>query len=142
MKKVLLAGLFAGLFLMSCDKEKIVKADDLPAKASSYLSTHYSAVPVSQVVKERDDLKTSWYVYLNNGSKLEFDGDGDIKEIEGTTKIPDTVFPVLILNYVQTNYPAAFIKGWDWENTTQDVKLSTGITLEFDHNGNFLRIDD
>lgn len=131
----------AMFLLVSCYKEKIVNNDDLPAKASGFITTHYSANAIRQVVKERDDLKTEYHVYLDNNTKLDFNREGEIKEIEGTEKIPDSVLPPLVLTYVKTNYPASFIRAWNPDDTNQEVKLSGGVELLFDSNGNFLRVD-
>jgi len=132
----------AMFLLVSCDKEKVINNDDLPAKATSFINTHYATQVIRQVVKERDDLKTEYHVYLDNNTKLDFNKDGDIKEIEGSEKIPDAILPALIVTYVNTNYPTAFIRAWDPDETNQEVKLSTGPELLFDSNGNFLRIDN
>ncbi|RYY53466.1 MAG: hypothetical protein EOO09_17915 [Chitinophagaceae bacterium] len=143
MKKFILAMTMPALFLLvSCDKEKVVNNDDLPAAATSFITTHYPAQAIRQVVKERDDLKTEYKVYLDNNTKLDFNKDGDIKEIEGTERIPDAILSSLIVTYVNDNYAPAFIRGWDPGSTNQEVKLSSGIELLFDNNGNFLRIDD
>ena len=130
----------SAFLLVACDKEKVVQSDDLPANASGFISTHFAGKQILQVVKELDNLKTYYHVYLNNGTKLDFSRQGNIKEIEGTEAIPDTVIPVLILNYVHTHYSTAFIRGWEIDDATQEIKLSTNIELEFDKNGNFLRV--
>lgn len=140
MKKIFLLMTLSALLLVSCDKEKVVHSDDLPASASGYVSTHFAGKQILQVVKELDNLKTYYHVYLDNGTKLDFSRQGNIKKIEGTEAIPGTAIPVLILNYVTANYPAAFIRGWQLEDATQEIKLSTDIELEFDKNGNFLRV--
>ena len=128
------------LLLVACDKEKTVQPNDLPANASGYVSTHYTGKQILQVVKELDNLKTYYHVYLDNGTKLDFSRQGNIKKIEGTEAIPDSVIPVLILNYVDAHYPATFIRGWDIDDAIQEIKLSTDTELEFDKNGNFLRV--
>ncbi len=142
MKKVFAMLVVSSVLLIACDKEKVVGSDDLPANATGYITTHYPAIQIKQVVKERDDLKTYFHVYLENGSRLSFSRQGDIREIKGTTAIPDAILPALIVNYVTTNYPGAFIKEWERDDTGHEIKLSTNIKLEFDRNGNFLRIDD
>jgi hypothetical protein len=140
MKKIFLLMTLSAFLLVACDKEKVVQENDLPATASGFVSTHYPGQQILQVVKELDNLKTYFHVYLNNGTKLDFSRKGDLKKIEGTEAIPDTVIPVLILNYVDTNYPSAFIRGWDIDDTSQEIQLSTNESLEFDKNGNFLRV--
>jgi hypothetical protein len=141
MKKIFLLMTLAAFLLVSCDKEKVVQQDDLPANASGFVTTHYAGKQILQVVKELDNLKTYYHVYLDNGTKLDFSRQGTIKKIDGTEQVPDTVIPALILTYVHTNYPAAFIRGWEVDDTSQNVKLSTDVKLEFDRNGNFLRVD-
>ena len=117
-----------------------MQSDDLPANASGFVSTHYAGKQILQVVKELDNLKTYFHVYLDNGSKLDFTRQGNIKKIEGTEEIPATVIPALILDYVEANYTSDFIRGWEIKDASQETKLSTGIQLEFDKNGNFLRV--
>jgi hypothetical protein len=141
MKKIFLSMILSAFLLVACDKEKVVQPDDLPANASGFISTHYAGKQILQVVKELDNLKTYYHVYLDNGTKLDFSRQGNIKRIEGAEAIPDTVIPALILDYVDTNYPNEFIRGWEIEDATQDIKLSNDLKLEFDKNGNFLRID-
>ena len=131
----------SALLLVACDKEKVVHQDDLPANASGFVSTHYAGKQILQVVKELDNLKTYFHVYLDNGSKLDFSRKGDIKKIEGVEEIPGTIIPALISNYVDTHYPNDFIRGWEIEDAIQNVKLSSDLKLEFGKNGNFLRID-
>lgn len=142
MKKMTFLLVALVLFLTSCDKEKVISPNDLPATSNNYVTTHFPSQKIVQAVKEVDDLKTTWKVYLDNGTKLEFNKSGDIIDIESNQELPDSVIPSAILNYVNTNYPSEFIKEWELDSTKQDVKLSNGLTLEFDRNGNFLRIDD
>lgn len=130
------------LVLASCDKEKVVSANDLPATSTSYINTHFAGQQILQVVKERDDLKTTYKVYLNNGTKLEFNKDGEIYDIESNEALPSSVIPSSILSYVTTNYPTLYITEWELDKTTQEVKISNGLTLVFDRNGTYLRIDD
>ena len=140
MKKIFLLMTLSAFLLVSCDKEKVVQEDDLPANASGFVTTHYPGKQILQVVKELDDLKTYFHVYLDNGSKLEFSRQGNIRKIEGTEPIPSTIIPVLILDYVAANYNGEYIRSWEREDATQEIKLSSGVALEFDKNGNFLRV--
>lgn len=130
------------LLLASCDKEKVVSSNDLPATSTSYINTHFAGQQILQVVKERDDLKTTYKAYLNSGTKLEFNKDGEIYDIESNEALPASVIPSTIQTYVTTNYPTLHIKEWELDKTTQEVKLSNGLSLVFDKNGTFLRIDD
>jgi hypothetical protein len=140
MKKFLLMTL-AALMLVACDKEQAVLADDLPANAIGFVEAHYDGKKIMYVIKELDNLKTYYHVYLDNGTKLDFSRQGVVKKIEGTEAIPDTVIPQLILDYVDVNYPNEFIRGWEIRNASQNIQLSGDVELEFDTNGNFLRVN-
>ena len=127
---------------LSCDKESIVNEDDLPADAAVFISTHYPTGEITRVIKERDDTKVTYDVYLSNGTRLEFSRSGTLKKIEGTERIPDSALPLLVVQYVTNNYPAAYIRGWDKDDATSEALLSNGLELVFDKHGNFLRVDD
>ena len=144
MKEIKIALLFVLYVLVftSCDKENIVSSNDLPAVSMNYINTHFAGQQIVQAIKERDDLKITYKVYLNNGTKLEFNRDGEIIEMESNEALPESVIHSAILSYVHSNYSAVFIKAWELNKTLQEVKLSNGLTLEFDRNGIFLRIDD
>lgn len=142
MKKIFLLMTTIVFVMASCDKERVVSPNDLPAISTNYINTHFAGQQILQAVKERDDLKTTYKAYLGNGTKLEFNHDGEIIDIESNEALPSSVIPSPILTYVTTNYPSVFIKEWELGKTQQEVKLSNGLSLEFDRNGTFLRIDD
>ncbi len=130
-KTLLLLTLPAVLLFSSCTKEKVVAPNDLPATSTNYISTHFPDQQIVQAVKEFDDLKITYTVYLNNGTKIEFNQSGEVKEMEGNDALPDSVIPSAILTYIENNYPSEFIKNWNLEKTVQEIKLSNGITLEY-----------
>ncbi len=142
-KAIRLVTLMGAVLVMftACDKESIVSADGLPKDAQVYITQHFPSHEILQVVKERDDLKTTYDVYLSEGFNLDFDKKGKILGVEGAGKLPDSVVPAKVLTYVNTNYPDFFIRDWELDDRGQEVKLSNGMELKFDKNGNFLRID-
>ncbi|MFN4316112.1 MAG: PepSY-like domain-containing protein [Chitinophagaceae bacterium] len=128
--------------LVSCNKESIVSEDDLPADAAAFVSTHFPSQEIIRVIKERDDLKNSYYVYLDDGTKIEFTRSGKLKEIESHGPLPESIFPVKVLDYVAANYPGTYIRKWDVEGSTHEARLSNDLELVFDELGNFLRVED
>jgi|SRR5690606_12094647 len=144
MKKVIYSVFSFAVVLMvfaACDKESVVSVDGLPKDAQLFIAQHFPDHEILQVVKERDDLKTTYDVYLSGDFNLDFDKKGKITGIEGTSKLPDSVIPEKILAYVQANYPDYFIRDWELDDRGQDITLSNGMDLKFDSAGNFLRID-
>ena len=46
------------------------------------------------------------------------------------------------MNYLKQHYANTFATSVDKEKTKIKVDLASGLDLEFDSNGNFIRIDD
>ncbi len=126
---------------MSCERNTILPENEYPAEIVAFVQTHFSGANIVKLVRERDGAEVKYEVRLSSGVKLEFNSDKRVIEIESYTKLPDSVIPAKILDYVQKNYPNAFIVSWELERNKQSVKLNSGIELEFDLAGNFLRID-
>ena len=142
--KKLLALAFSLFILTACDKEKVVEETSLPAGAKEFVEAHFPSATIQQVVRDRDDLTTTYDVILDNQVKLAFDKSGDCYDIEGnnTTKLPDSVIPSNVLAYVKENYPDHFIIEWEKDKTDQEIKLSNRLELIFNLSGTFLRIDN
>ena len=62
-------------------------------------------------------------------------------DIEGISKLPDSVIPSKIREYVVANYPQNHIIGWEIDGRNQQVELDNDLDLEFTMNGDFIRID-
>jgi len=129
------------LFMISCEKESLITEDKLPAKISEFLQTHFEGKKVLQVLKDKELVSTSHVVLLEGNVRLDFDGKDDIEEIESSSKLPDSVIPIKLLDYVQANLPSSFVIGWEKEDKNQEIQLNTGEKIEFNMDGVFLRFD-
>lgn len=127
--------------LSSCDKETVMPDSKVPSEINSYVQTHFPDYKVLQVIKELDDLKKTYEVYLEGSFKLEFNRNKQIISLESQTGLPNSVIPEKILTYVQTNYPSNFIKEWELDDLGQEVRLDNKMELKFNKSGDFLRID-
>lgn len=125
----------------SCDKEEILSDEKFPDEITLFISTHFPDNEIRQVVKDNDGFNRTYDVVLSGNIKLEFNRKKEIIDIESDSKLPDSVIPVKILQYVNENYPDDFISSWELDGKKQKVELNGGLDLEFDKNGNFLRID-
>lgn len=134
-----MAAAFFGL--QSCDDEKPIDPSKLPQTAETFIDTHFAEASINSVMKEYDDLTVHYDVYLSDGTYIEFKKNGEWKEVENrVTGVPASIIPEGIQTYVTTNYSDAFVV--DIERDRQyDVELNTGLELNFDLNGKFLRFD-
>ena len=130
------------LILSSCEKETILTTAKIPTEITNYTNTHFPDYPIIQVKKEVDGSKLTYEVKLTGAYELEFNRKKEVVEIEGVMALPNSVIPFKLLQYVNSNYPDNFITEWDLEKRKQEITLDNDLQLEFDLDGNFIRIDD
>ena len=101
---------------------------------------------VASVWKDVDYKDEEYSVIFKDGVEVEFNGEGDWKEIKvHRGKLPNEVVPAGILDYVQKNFSAnPNIKKLErsLRKRTYKVKLTDGNELYFDDQQKFLGLDD
>lgn len=141
MNKIKIALILAIFTLVSCEKETMVQEQDLPAEIRTFITTHFPANRILQSVKDRDGLELTYDIILEGNISLEFNRKKQITDIDGIAKLPDSVIPSKIIDYVLANYSGSTITGWELDDRNQQVVLDNGVELEFNMSGDFLRID-
>ncbi len=147
MKKLLFtltAILSFGILFISCDKEEVIQADQLPKEANTFLNTHFNGVKILQVEKEKEGLSgTEYKAILASGVQVKFDKNGDWTEVESNnnTAISTGFILAPIVKYIIENYANSGIKSIEKEKHGFDVELVNDIDLVFDKEGKFLRVD-
>lgn len=115
---------------------------DLPAKALETINSHYSENNIaSYEIKTIPVIGKSYEVKFNDGAEVDFDEQGVWHEWKDAKGLPDGVLPANIKDYVTKNYGSTFATSIDKEKNKIDIELASGVDLEFDTNGNFVRID-
>lgn len=127
--------------MVSCDKEAELSPSDIPAEIVAYLEMHFPHYAIIRAVEDVDGRSKSYEITLEGGFKLEFNRKMEIIEIEGKSKLPDSVIPVKILEYVKEHYPDQYIIEWELEGPNQKVELDNKLELIFTMEGQFLRRD-
>lgn len=125
----------------SCAQDKIITSDKLPEQIITYVETHFPDNSIIQASFDRELFSKSHEVILKDNIKLDFNSKNKVTEIEGNSKLPDSVIPKQILEYVKKNYNNNVIIKWEIDDKKQQVKLDNGLELEFNMKGDFLRID-
>lgn len=122
------------------DKNKPIQVNELPAKAQTVLTTHFSGQKVALTIKENGF--DGYDVILQNGTKLEFDRKGNLTEVDckqGT--VPAKLIPQAIKSYVQTNYSGQNIKKMEIDKNEHEVELSNGLDITFNKRFQVIDID-
>jgi hypothetical protein len=116
----------------------------LPAAAQKILKTHFPKTGVNHIKIDSNIIGSKDYdVILDNGTELDFDNSGNLKEIDcGHNAVPAALVLKPIRDYVANNFKGRKIVGLEINSRSYDVELSDGLDLKFDRSGNFLKIDD
>jgi hypothetical protein len=147
MKKIMyLATMFVVVAMFaSCDKEEIITESQLPSASREFLKTHFDGVSITRIIQENEMFDKEYTVYLANGFKVDFEKSGAWDEINGfVNPLPQNIldlFPAGIVQYVNTTFPNSKIVKANKERFGYEIELNGGIELEFNSNGEFLRMD-
>ncbi len=142
-KAILTIGIFVLSFQVNA-QETVIKTNELPKTAQDFISKNFVGQKVSQAVKDKGMISTDYEVWLDNGTKIEFDGNGNWEDVdsENKTAIPVGFIPAKITSYVSKNFPTQKIGKIERSSSKFEVELTNGVDLEFNSQGEFLRIDD
>ena len=142
--KLVVLAIFSAFMLTSCEKEDefLIDISQVPSEIQTFVSTHFPEQTITRVIKETEGSAHTHDLYLDNLTKLEFNGTNNVVDIEGQSKLPDSLLSENILIFVGLTYPENYITGWELDDSLQQIQLNNGIEIEFNRNGNFLRIDE
>ncbi|WP_322971019.1 PepSY-like domain-containing protein [Faecalibacter sp. LW9] len=141
--KKLLCLLMLGFGIMSFAQDRAIRFNELPQKGQHFVKTYFNPKHISAVILDDDIIKKEYEVILTNGTKIEFDGSGNWKEVDGKRNpIPAGFAPKSIVSYVKKSFPNTHIIKIEKKRFSYEVELSNGLDIDFDSKGNFLRIDD
>lgn len=118
--------------------------EPLPAAAKKTLKSSFPKTGVSHIKVDKHFFGGADYeVILVDGTEIEFNDNGEWKEVDCGQKAVPSVFVLKpISSYVSKYYKGQKIVKIDKDRNDYDVELSSGIDLKFDRSGRFLRVDD
>lgn len=145
MKKILFVFaammMFAGI--ASADNDRIVPYENLSAKAQEFVKKYFPSEKVSYVKEEADFMELSYEVVFVQGTKVEFTGQGEWKEVDCRySTLNEELVPEQIRAYVKQNFPDAKFVKIEKGYRDYEVKLTNRLELTFDMNFNLVDIDD
>ena len=133
--------MFAGI--ASADNDRIVPYENLPAKAQEFVKKYFPSEKVSYVKEEADFMELSYEVVFAQGTKVEFTGQGEWKEVDCRySTLNEELVPEQIRAYVKQNFPDAKFVKIEKGYRDYEVKLTNRLELTFDMNFNLVDIDD
>lgn len=142
LKTLAVAVLSFSCFACNAQKRNIT-VKELPATAQSFIKTNFPNQATSYIIEDKDLKGTEYEVRFTGGAEVEFDGQGNWKEVDANHSLmPAGVLPKNIAAYIAQNYKGQQVEKIEKKHRGYKVEFVNDLELEFDGNGNFLRIDD
>lgn len=125
------------------DNDTPITFNELPEAAKEFVHKHFGKEQVSHVTLDNDIINKEYTLVFASGTKLEFNGDGDWKEVDCRyTEMPQGLVPEQIENYIKNNYPNSKIREIKREHGGWEVKITGGWELTFNRDFKLVDIDD
>ncbi len=122
-------------------QDRRIPVDQIPSQIKTYLTTHFQENKVVKASFDDHILYKKYEISLQNNVSLEFSPEHKITEIKSKSKLPDSVIPAEILEYVKANYPKNVITDWALDDGNQQIELDNGLDIEFTTSGKFIKVD-
>lgn len=138
MKKMFLALAFAAGTLFATAAPQNVSLDKLPQNSQELLKSDFSKEAVKNIQMDRESSWDKYTVHFTSGNMISFEGgSGDWSKIDMKVgAVPSNLIPVKINSNVKNNYPGNTVKMIMKTNDGYQVKLSGGVTVMYDKDGN------
>jgi len=123
-----------GLQTTACaDNDHPISVDQLPATAQQIIKKHFAEQKVVLAKMENGLIEKSYDVLFTNGTKIEFDRNGNWTEISCKEQaVPAALVPAAIATYVKKNYPGTSVHKIEKDRRSLEVELSNGLEITFD----------
>lgn len=146
MKKIIIIALAVfslGILTANADNDRLIVKESLPKKAQLFIDSNFKNSKITYVKDERDFLERSYEVLFADGTKVEFDRNGEWKEVDcRRSSVPSAIVPAKILNYVNNSYPGVKVIQIERDRIDYEVKLSNNLELTFNKKFNIIDIDN
>ena len=130
------------LTLAHAGNDTPIQVSQLPQKAQTFISTHFSNLKVALATVESEVFSKTYDVMFTTGEKLEFDKSGQWTEVKTKpAAVPSEIVPEAIQTWVSSHYADAHIVKVERESKTYEVELSNRVEVKFNSKFHVIDID-
>lgn len=128
--------------LVYAGTDKTILFNQLPQKAQQLVHQHFKGKKTAIVKQDTEWLSKSYDVIFTDGSKVEFDKNGDWTEVDCKPHVVPVVFlPSAINSFVKKNYPGVSVVKIEKVRNGYDVELSNHMEITFDKKFQVVDVD-
>lgn len=121
------------LLTTACVDEKV------PPSVKAFIDKNFPQSTIVHVEADDDDDEKEYCVLLNDGTKIEYDLQGEWKRVSrNKTGVPATLIPQPISQYVKAHYPDDVVTKLSKKPYGFKIELSNDIDLRFNPQGQFI----
>ena len=129
----LIVWLLALVMMVSCEDVSV------PVQATAFIDQYFPESSVVLVEIENDEGTRAYSVWLNDGTKIEFDVQGNWKRVgRKKTGVPSILIPDTIMQYVKTHYPNNVVTKFSKKEYGYKLELSDDMDLRFNKQFQFI----
>lgn len=126
-------------FRAKADHDQVIPFNQMPEAAQAFLKQHFANKVPLVVTVDWDD----YTIRYESGEKVEFDKNGNWKEIDCRSSIvPTELIPEEIKTNIASTFPGAMILKIDRNRRGYEVKLNNGLEVEYSPTFQVIDIDD
>jgi hypothetical protein len=126
-------------FQAKADHDQVIPFNQMPEAAQAFLKQHFTNKVPLVVTVDWDD----YTIRYESGEKVEFDKNGNWKEIDCRSSIvPTELIPEEIKTNIASTFPGAMILKIDRNRRGYEVKLNNGLEVEYSPTFQVIDIDD
>lgn len=126
-------------FQAKADHDQVIPFNQMPEAAQAFLKQHFTNKVPLVVTVDWDD----YTIRYESGEKVEFDKNGNWKEIDCRSSIvPTELTPEEIKTNIASTFPGAMILKIDRNRRGYEVKLNNGLEVEYSPTFQVIDIDD
>ena len=126
-------------FNAKADHDQVINFNQLPQQAQTLLKQHFANKVPLIVTMDWDD----YTIVYDSGEKVEFDKQGNWKEIDcRTSSVPTALIPEQIKSHIRATFPGTTIIDLDRNRRGYEVKLNNGLEVEYSPSFQVIDIDD
>jgi hypothetical protein len=115
----------------------------IPQQSQAFIYKYFSSCSIVLVEIEDEEDGREYSVWLNDGTRIEFDLQGNWKRVaRKKSGVPLTLIPNTIQQYVKTNYPNDVVTKFSKKDYGFKLELSDDMDLRFNKQGQFIEVVD
>lgn len=117
-----------------------INVTDLPKPAQTFITKYFEKAKVQRVEKDFDDGQVAYEVKLSGNTEIDFDIQGDWKEVSG--KVPADIIPAQIAASVKADFKnKRIVKIERHRRGGYEIELNNGTDIHFDKDFKVLGVE-